>query len=140
MSTRYLSNALVALLGGLVVVMSLTLATVAAAWVGFGVAIGVVAISLLVQLDADRGLAQRGMDAALVAVGAAMIVTSLVLGASTVTWVMFALALGYVALAFAGMTLHEVTGWRSQHGLGELHWLDRAPAEHRSTRRDHIAA
>lgn len=141
MSTRYLSNALIALLGGLVVVTSLTLATVPAAWVAFGIAIGVVAISILVQLDAKRGLAQRGMDAMLAVTGGAMIVTSRLLGAATVSWVTFALALGFVALAFAGMTLHEVMAWRSGHGLGELHWLDPTTrAGHRGARRGNLAA
>ncbi|MGH9127799.1 MAG: hypothetical protein ACRDY2_02260 [Acidimicrobiales bacterium] len=141
MSTRYLSNALIALLGGLVVVTSLTLATVPAAWVGFGIAIGVVAVSLLVQLDAKRGAAQRGLDAMMLAAGVTMIVLSLVLGATTVGWALFALALGFVALSFAGLTLHEVLGWRSEHGLGELHWLDTTHrAGHRGARREHMAA
>jgi hypothetical protein len=137
MSTRYLSNALIALLGGLVVVTSLTLATTPAAWVGFGIAIAVVAVSLLVQLDAQRGLAQRGLDVMMLATGATMIVVSLILGAATVGWVMFALALGWVALSMTGLTLHEVLGWRTEHGLGELHWLD---TTHRAARRDRMAA
>ncbi len=137
MSTRYFSNALIALLGGLVVVTSLTLATTPAAWVGFGIAIAVVAVSLLVQLDGQRGLAQRGLDVMMLATGATMIVVSLILGAATVGWVMFALALGWVALSMTGLTLHEVLGWRTDHGLGELHWLDTA---HREGRRDRMAA
>lgn len=140
MSTRYLSNALIALLGGFVVVASLTLATTSAGWVGFGVAIGVVAVSLLVQLDGKRGMAQRGLDALMLVTGATMIVLSLVLGAATVGWVLFALALGFVALAMTGLTLHEVLGWRAVHGLGELHWLDTSRAEHRGHKRDHLAA
>lgn len=141
MSTRYLSNALIALLGGFLVVASLTLGTVPAAWVGFGIGIAVVLVSMLAQLDSARGLVQRGLDVAMLALGATVIVVSLVLGAATLGWVMFALALGFVAVAMSGLTLHEVLGWRAEHGLGELHWLDTASrAEHRTGRRDRLAA
>ena len=141
MSTQYLSNALIALLGGFVVVTSLVLAPTSATWVGFGIAIAVVAVSLLVQLDLKRGMAQRGLDAVMFATGATMIVLSLVLGGATVGWVLFGLALGFVALSMTGLTLHEVLSWRSEHGLGELHWLDiTGHAEHRVDGRDHHMA
>ncbi|MGH9130925.1 MAG: hypothetical protein ACRDWV_04480 [Acidimicrobiales bacterium] len=141
MSTRYLSNALVTLLGGLVVVTSLTLAAGPSAWIGFGIGLAVVVVSLLAQLDRSRGLAQRGLDTMVLAASTTMIVVSLVLAASTVVWVMFALALGFVALGMTSLTLHEVFGWRSEHGLGELHWLENtARPEHHRSRRDNLAA
>lgn len=124
MSTRYLSNAVIALLGGLVVVLSMGLSSTAAvAWVAFGVAIGIVGISVLAQLDTRRGVAQRVLDAGMVAAGGTLIAVSLVFGASTVMWLSFALALGLTAIAFAGLTLHEVETWRATHELGRLHRL-----------------
>lgn len=124
MSTRYISNAVVALLGGLVVVLTFALSsTVGVAWVAFAVAIGVIGVSALSQLDRRRGLAQRLLDAMMIVVGGTLIGTSIVFGGTLVVWLAFALALGFVGLAFGGMTLHEVETWRSAHWLDELHWL-----------------
>jgi hypothetical protein len=124
MSTRYLSNAVIALLGGAVVVLSMGLSsTTAIGWVAFGIAIAVVGISLLAQLDVHRGMTQRLLDGAAVAAGGTLIAVSVVFGGTTVIWLAFALALGLVGVAFAGLTLHEVESWRAAHELGQLHWL-----------------
>ena len=124
MSSRFFSNVLIALLAGTVVVLSMGLtSSTALGWIAFGVAIGVVVISLLVQLDRRRGMAQRLLDAVAVAVGGTLIATSIVFTATTVMWLAFALAIGLVGLAFIGLTLHEIESWRAIHGLGELHWL-----------------
>lgn len=124
LSTRYLSNAVIALLGGLVVVLSMGLSsTVAVAWVAFGVAIGVVGISVLAQLDTRRGVVQRVLDAGMVAAGGTLIAVSLAFGGPTVMWLSFGLALGLVVIAFAGLTLNEVETWRTTHELGRLHRL-----------------
>ena len=61
MSTRYFTNAFVALLGGLVVVGSQAFASTALAWLAFGIAIAVLGLSVLVQFDSQRGVAQRGL-------------------------------------------------------------------------------
>ena len=131
MSTRYVSNALIALLGGLVVVLSMALSSASTVgWIAFGIAIGVVAISGLSQLDTHRGLIQRLVDLALVMVGGTLIATSVFFTGTTLTWLVFALALGFVGFALMGLTVHEVESWRAMHGLGELHWLH----EHRERR------
>ena len=59
MSTRYFTNVLIAVLGGALVVFTQSLSTGAVTWTGFGVAIGVLVVSLLAQLDSHRGVAQR---------------------------------------------------------------------------------
>lgn len=124
MTTRFASNAMIALLGGLVVVLSMGLAsTFALGWVAFGIAIGIVAISLLVQLDVHRGMAQRLLDVALLAVGGTLIAVSVIFTGTTLTWLVFALALGFVGVGFTGLTLHEIETWRYGHRLGELRWL-----------------
>lgn len=124
MSTRYLSNVAIALLAGAVVVLSMGLSSATAiGWVAFGVAIGVIGISVFVQLDTHRGVVQRVLDGGLVAVGGTLLAASVVFGGTTVIWLVFALALGLVGVAFTGMTLHEVETWRVAHRLGRLHWL-----------------
>jgi hypothetical protein len=62
MSTRYFTNVLIAVLGGALVVFTQSLSTGAVRWTGFGVAIGVLVVSLLAQLDSHRGVAQRYFD------------------------------------------------------------------------------
>lgn len=121
MTSRYFTNVIIALLGGLVVVGSQVFASATVAWLAFGVALVVLGISVLAQLDGQRGMGQRALDGVLGAISALLIVFSLVFGGATVTWLAFALALGFVAVAVAGLTLHEVEAWRSAHGLAQLH-------------------
>lgn len=139
MSTRYVSNGLISLLGGLLVVFSMAVSAATAGWIAFGVAIGIVAISGLVQLDTGRGLVQRLIDLALVMVGGTLIAASVFFTGTTLTWLVFALALGFVGFSFMGLTFHEVESWRAMHGLGELHWLHER-REHRGERAEVVTA
>lgn len=142
MSTRFFTNAAIALLAGVVVVLSVGMrSTVGAAWVAFAIGIGVVAISALAQLDTRRGVTQRLLDTAMVATGGTLIGASIVYGGSVVKWLVFALALGLAGLAFAGMGLHEIENWRGTRDLGQLHWLapEFAPARHDKGRREETA-
>lgn len=124
MSSRYFSNAAMILLGGLVVALSLGLtSTTALAWSAFGIAIGIVAVALFVQLDTGRGIAQRVLDGWTVAVAGTLIAVSVIFSGGIVMWLAFALALGVTGIGFIGLTLHEVESWRATHRLGDLHWL-----------------
>ena len=127
MSTRYFTNVLVAVLGGTLVVFTQSLSSGAVMWTGFGVAIAILAVSLLAQLDAERGIAQRGLDAAMGVTAATLIVFAAgAFSGTTLVWLVFAFGLGFVGIALAGLTLNEVENWRAAHNLGQLHWL--APA------------
>jgi O-antigen/teichoic acid export membrane protein len=123
--SRYLTNLTIALLGGLVVVASTTFTAPATAWLAFGVAIAVLTISILAQLDTHRGLGQRALDGVLAAISVILIVFSIIFGGAAVTWLAFSLSLGFVAGAVVGMTWYEIENWRSTNGLGELHLLVR---------------
>jgi hypothetical protein len=122
-STKYVTNALIALLGGLMVVFSMAVSAHVAGWIAFGVSIGLVALSALAQLDVSRGLVQRLVDLGVVATAGTLIGASVFFTGTTLTWLVFALALGVTGLAFTGLTIHEIQSWRAMHGLGELHWL-----------------
>lgn len=113
MSTHYLTGALTALLGGLVVVVSQAFSPSVLGWVAFGVAVAIASTELLAQLDRSRGAAQRTLDVASVVVAALLIIFSLVTSGQTEIWLSFAFSLGLVALAYAGLTLHEVTSHHS---------------------------
>jgi hypothetical protein len=131
-SSRYFTNILIALLGGTLVVFSQTLGYGAVEWTGFGVGIAVLLISIVAQLDLQRGIAQRGLDVAMaVTAGTLIVFAAGAFSGATLVWLVFAFGLGFVGLSLAGLTLHEVESWRAAHDLGRLHWL--APAdEHRA--------
>jgi FtsH-binding integral membrane protein len=135
MSARYLTNLSTALLGGFLVVISMALAADAGAWVAFGVAIGVLAIAVLAQLELGRGLLQRLLDVGTGLVAVTLIVTSLVYAGTAVTWIVFGLALGFVGTGVAGLTLHEIDSWRAEHGLPQLHLFHRRAAVRSTTER-----
>lgn len=120
MSSKYLTNLLIALFGGFIVVESLTFSRPGARWVAFAFAIAVVGVSVAAQLDRGRGLVQEALDASLLAIGGTMIGISVVYTGTTAQWLDFALALGWLATAVGGMTLHEIESWRLSHGMAEL--------------------
>ena len=87
------------------------------AWLAFAIAIAVLVITAVAQLDRGRGLIQRTLDGVIGALAIWTIIASLAFNGAVVMWLSFAEALGFVALAFAGMTDHEVGTWRAAHGL-----------------------
>jgi hypothetical protein len=109
MSTHYLTGALFSVLGGFVVVISQAFTPSVVGWVAFGVAAAVAAVTLVAQLDRSRGLVQRALDATTVIVAGLLIIFSRTASGSAETWLSFALALGIVTLAYAGLTVHEVS-------------------------------
>ncbi len=124
MSMRYISNAAVVLLGGLVVVLSVGLhSAIGIRWASFAIAIGIVGIAGLAELDRRLAPIQRVLDLSMVAAAGTLIAITDYFGGTTLKWLAFALALGTVGVAFAGLTLHEVETWRASHRLGQLHWL-----------------
>ncbi|MGH9920929.1 MAG: hypothetical protein ACRD6W_18930 [Nitrososphaerales archaeon] len=131
MSSRYVTNVLLALFGGFVVVASRSFRPSVVGWIAFAFGIAVVLVSLLGGLDRSRGLVQRVMDAAMVALGGLAIGFGDAASGSAERWTVFAFALGWVALGLVGLTVHEVTQWRAERGLGQLHWfpvMEPAPA------------
>ena len=74
MSTRYFTNVVIAVLGGSLVVFSQSLGSDPVRWIGFGVGIAVLLVSVLAQLDRQRGLAQRSLDAAMAVTAGTLIV------------------------------------------------------------------
>jgi hypothetical protein len=108
MSSHYLTGALTALLGSFVVVISQAFTPSVLGWVAFGVAIAIASSALLAQLDRSRGAVQRTLDGATVVVAVLLIIFSLTASGRAETWLSFALSLGIVGLAYAGLTVHEV--------------------------------
>jgi hypothetical protein len=123
LSARFMTNLFLALLGGFLVVMTQVLTASTVAWLAFAIAIAFVVVTIVAQADRARGVDQRLLDALAVLLGADTIVCSLIFGGAAVVWLMFAYALGFVALGVSGLTLHEVETWRAEHHLPALHGL-----------------
>jgi thiamine transporter ThiT len=116
MRTRFFYNSLLALTAGFLVVATQAFAPVTVAWITFGIGVGITAVALA-MIPLRAGLLQRGLAGLTVGLGAWTIVLSLVFAPTTVVWLGFASAIAFVALAFAGLTVHELTTERIVHSL-----------------------
>ncbi len=85
-------------------------------WLMFSAGILAVALSSAVLLK-RRGNVQRGLDGIIGILGAWTIVAGLVFGGSAVTWLGFASGAAFVALAFIGLTIHELYTERVVHSI-----------------------
>jgi len=117
MTTRYLTNVVLALIGGALLVTSQAFAPTTFAWIMLGGGIAAAAIALPAMAIPSRGPAQRGLDAIGSAVAAWTIVASLVFVGAAITWLGFASGAAFVALAIAGLTMHELKTERVVHSL-----------------------
>jgi hypothetical protein len=117
MSSRYLSNLAIIVAAGFLVVVTQAFAAPAVAWLTFGIAMGVTAVSLYMVASA-KGITQLAIGGVGAALGAWTIVASLVFAPTTVLWLGFASAIAYVGLGLIGLTIHELTTERVVHSLG----------------------
>lgn len=117
MSTRYLTNLTLMLLAGAVVVLSQAFSVGTFTWVMLGAGIGTMVISAPGVALPSRGSIQRGLDYVFSLLGAWTIIASVVFGGAAVTWLGFASGIGFVALALAGLTAHELSTERVVHSL-----------------------
>jgi hypothetical protein len=118
MSSRYVTNIVLAVASGFVIVAVFAFSPNVAGWIAFGVTgVFVLAMTLGASLLPRRGWTQRGLDAAVAALAVWTIVESLVFEGAAMTWITFGTAAGMLALAIAGLTAHELTTERVVHSL-----------------------
>lgn len=126
MNIRYVSNLVLALVAGFLVVATQAFSPAIAAALVFAIAIGATVLSLG-TIAAPTTTAQRAISGVAAVVGGWTVVASLVFFPTTVVWLGFASALALVGLAVIGMTAHELTTERVVHSLE----VEREPLEHR---------
>jgi hypothetical protein len=126
MSTRYLTNMGLALLGGFLVVVSQAFAVATFSWLMLGVGIATLVITGPAVAIRSRGQVQRILDYVFALLGAWTIIASQVFGGEAVTWLGFASGIAMVALSVAGLSAHELSTERVVHSF-ELRGS--APAE-----------
>jgi hypothetical protein len=125
MNSRYLTNLGLAIIGGFAIVASQVWSVPVFMWLMFGAGIVALAFFTGAGLPA-RGRVQRSLDGVVALIGAWTIVASLIFTGTLVTWLGFASGAAFVALAIAGLTLHELSTERVVHSL-EVHDQQFAP-------------
>jgi len=134
MSERFISNVALAIAGAVVVVASQAFSSTLTGWLTFGVSLGVLALLAVVQSDRARGRLQRLLDIGIGALALWSAVASVVYTGTTLTWLSFGEAIGFVGLAVVGLVAHELKTERI------VHQFEAIPAEARDGRRSEFQA
>jgi hypothetical protein len=108
MHARYVTSALAGVAGGFVVVSSQVFVPGTAAWLTFGIGVGLLVAAAIPVLFGDRGIVSLSLDGIGAVLAIWTIVASLVFTDDTVKWLSFGEGAGFVALALAGLTLNQV--------------------------------
>lgn len=117
MRTRFVSNMVLMVAGAFLVVSSQAFAPYLTAWLAFGIALGIIALDGVVQLDRSRGMVQRLIDLGTGALAIATVVTSVVYSGTPITWLVLGEAIGFFALATIGLVAHELRTERVVYAL-----------------------
>jgi len=117
MSLRFLTNLGLMLAGGFLVIATQVFSSDVTGWLALGIGLGILGAAGAAQLDRARGLVQRALDGIAGALAVWTVVASVVFTGATLTWITFGGALGFVALALAGLVAHERVTERVVHAL-----------------------
>ncbi len=117
MRSRYITNAVLVVLGGFLAIASMAFGVSVFAWLMFGTGIAALTFAAPAVTILARGRAQRGLDGVISLLGAWTIVASMVFGGLAITWLGFASGVALVALALAGLTIHELSTERVVHSF-----------------------
>lgn len=117
MRTRYLTNIVLTLLGGFLLVASQAFAVATFSWLMLGVGIAALVVTAPAIAMPRGARFQRGLDYVVSLLGAWTIVASQVFAGVAITWLGFASGAGLVALAIAGLSAHELSTERVVHSF-----------------------
>ena len=126
MSTRFISNLLLALAGVVVIVATQAFAPATVAWIAFAVTgVGVLVLMAATALASGRGHVQRALDGVAAVLAAWTIVESLVFSGTLMVWLTFGAAAGIVVIGVAGLIAHELSTERVVHSIEDVRSADR---------------
>lgn len=121
MSSRYISNMLIAIAAAFVLVATQAFAPSTVGWIAFAVTgVGVLVLTAVTVLASGRGVIQRTLDGVVAALAVWTIVESLIFSGSLMVWLSFGAAAAIAALAVAGLTAHELSTERVVHSLEDV--------------------
>ncbi len=112
---RYSSYLVTALVAGFIVVVSQAFAPSTAAWIAFGAGVFFIVAASIRMLE--PGIVHRLVHGSIGILGILIVIEALLASGSTVVWLSFAGALGVLALALIGLTVHELSTERVVHSL-----------------------
>jgi hypothetical protein len=113
---NYFTNVAYLLAAAFLVVVSQAFGSSVAGWIGFGVSAGIVLVALA-QVILYRKLIPKLGHAAVLLMGVWSVVAALAFTGSTLTWLVFADAIGVAGLALANLGIHEFSTERVVHQL-----------------------
>jgi hypothetical protein len=130
MRIHFISRLALLLVGAFLVVASQE-----AIWVGdtlkwMFIGGGAVAIAFALADSIDDNLAQRGLDALTVLIGAWMVVEVLILNRPDIKWWSFGAAAALAGISAIGLAVHEMTTERVVHELTVSHAPEQAEQLH----------
>jgi hypothetical protein len=108
MSMRFASNLVLAVLGGLLVILSLKFGLATTRWLALGGGSAAVLVTLVAFATRGRGATQRSIDVTVALLGGWTIVASGAFAGATLRWLTFSEAAALGALAAAGLIAHEL--------------------------------
>jgi hypothetical protein len=115
MHTRFLTSVIGTLAGGFIAIASFAFATGTAAWITFGIGLGLMVLSATPALLGERRLIGLALDGAGALLAIWTVVASVVFSGSVVRWLSFSEGLAFVALALGGLALNQVRLVRRNH-------------------------
>jgi Na+/phosphate symporter len=118
MLSRFITSVLALLAGAFVVVASQAFSASTTGWIAFGVALGILGMTAVAQLDRNRGRVQGAFDAVIGALSIWSVVAAVVFSGAALTWLSCGDFLGLAVLACAGLIAHELGAERAVYELG----------------------
>jgi hypothetical protein len=115
MHTRFLTSVVAALAGGVLVASSLAFAAGTTAWLGFGIGLGLMVLSVVPALFGERRPFGLLLDGAAGALAIWTVIAGVVFSGDVVKWLSFGEGAAFVALAFGGLALNQVRLARGSH-------------------------
>ena len=117
MSQRFITNVALAIAGAVVVVASQAFTSSVTGWLTFGVGLGALALLAVVRREGMGEPVSRLLDAGIGLLAIWSVIASVVYDGRLLTWLSFGEGAALVALAAAGLVVHEVRTERAVHAL-----------------------
>lgn len=134
MSQRFITNVALAIAGAVVVAASQAFTSSVTGWLTFGVSLGALALLAVVRREPMGEPASRLLDAGIGLLAIWSAIASVVYSGRLLTWLSFGEGVALVALAVAGLVVHEVRVERAVHSL------EAVPADRRGDQAEELQA
>ena len=133
-SERFITNVVLAIAGAVVVVASQAFTSSVTGWLTFGVGLGALALLAVVRREGMGEPVSSLLDAGIGLLAIWSVIASVVYDGRLLTWLSFGEGAALVALAVAGLVVHEVRTERAVHAL------EAVPADRRADQPEELQA